>query len=243
MSHDLVIAEASAGPIPAVMQHPLIRKHALYLNLHEGRPAVAILDWTPLIPMDDLPALIKALEVAVRPATEKQIKEVLVILSSGWPSWLQKPEAGVMDAFVGLLLQEIKGFPGDILLTVMRSLLRTSHFAPSISDIYQPAEALVSERRTKLQIARDNLKEHERRAPIEARAKEQFEAEIQAVVTQLRDNPTWRMFLGMGLYYVGDEKINTRIADDVVTALMDRKLIRKEGGWHGAPWVMAETAP
>jgi hypothetical protein len=139
----------------------------------EGRPLYPATESGSLIPRQDIAPLVTALEVIIRPATPKQMAEVLATLAVSWPFAHQKPNADVMEAYAHQLRKDIAHFPADILMDVVAELRRASRFMPSISEIHRPASDALYARKAKLDLVLAHRKEHARRDHVAAKQAEE----------------------------------------------------------------------
>jgi hypothetical protein len=148
--------------------HPLIETHRSALFLFEGYEPMPVGPRTRLIPKEDLPRLVAALEATTRPAARKQIAKVIAMIAWSWPFAQQRAAPEVMEQYAVLMSQDLAHFPADILLEVVAELRRTSRFMPAVSEIYGPASAELYKRQRQLRLAEEHIQEHARRLAAEA---------------------------------------------------------------------------
>ena len=144
---------------------------------HGPRP---LTDRSDLIPRQDLEPLIAALYETLVPATPKQMNDILAAIAACWPAAHLRSDGEVMDAHMALLREDLSEFPADILLDTVRQLSRELKFFPSIAELFQMASALRSDRRARLRLAEDHLREHAHRDEVLRKAEERAETERQA---------------------------------------------------------------
>ena len=137
---------------------------------------VPMSEYRQLIPRPELPPVIATLEAMLLPATQRQVEETIALIGGAWPSAHTKAEPEAMALFVLALREDLAEFPPDVLVETVRKLRRTLTFPPSIGEIYQAALALTDERRSRLDMARQHLAEHDRRDTV-AREKAEQAAE------------------------------------------------------------------
>ena len=118
--------------------------------------------YSPSMTLDDVPALIEALEVALLPASEDAVRKCCAMIVGSFP----QAQPGAPEIYTGGMLQEMAEFPADILEATVREVRRTLKFLPSISEVYAIANDLRRERRRLLRSV--NLKVAEHAQTIEA---------------------------------------------------------------------------
>jgi hypothetical protein len=159
----------AVGPVGATANHAAIV--ARYDHVLNNDPFAYITGFIPeavssetsLIPRTDLPALIQALNVALRPATEKEVHDAIAMIGGAWPHAHQKAAQAALDLFVEQLAEEMSSFPPHVLTAVIRDLRRTMTFTPSIAEIYKAAVKLAWPWRRRLLVAQAHEDEHARR--------------------------------------------------------------------------------
>jgi hypothetical protein len=124
---------------------------------------------TKLIPAEVLPSLIVLLTGRLRPANHRQVVEVMAMIAAAWPYAHQKADASLMEMFAEQLAEELRPFPADLLVEVVKNLRRTCTFAPSIAEICKEADRLMEGRRTMLKRAQQHRDQHARRQAFQAR--------------------------------------------------------------------------
>ncbi|MEJ0068335.1 MAG: hypothetical protein WDO24_05955 [Pseudomonadota bacterium] len=161
--HSIVTSRQQLARYPATDSQAIVQKHARALYVTDEPISAQVGPATRLIPKTELPTVIEALERRVQPASERKIKEIMLMFGGAWPSAFSKADPTAVELFTLQLGQDLSEFPADILEQTLVEMRTTLKFAPSIAEIYQVAKRLASPRHAQLRLAKAHGREHARR--------------------------------------------------------------------------------
>ena len=118
-------------------------------------------DW-PAICLQQAEAALQAIQAAMAPADERALAALLyeVWVSTAKPTTATEDQQAVSTVYV----RELRTWPGDIALHVLRQAKRTCHWFPPLADLCEQLAALARKRQWLLASLQDRMTELERPA-------------------------------------------------------------------------------
>jgi hypothetical protein len=127
---------------PALSDLVLEYRGALLHSRVEDRPTSR----RGLVPRAVLPAVIRDLQLALRPASENELRMAVARLTTSYPT--ARPPSP--EGYILALLEELSGYPADVVIAAVREVRRTVKFLPAVAEVVEAAEKHVRDRRRML---------------------------------------------------------------------------------------------
>jgi hypothetical protein len=137
---------------PALSDLVLEYRGALLHSRVEDRPTSR----RGLVPRAVLPAVIRDLQLALRPASENELRMAVARLTTSYPT--ARPPSP--EGYILALLEELSGYPADVVIAAVREVRRTVKFLPAVAEVVEAAEKHVRDRRRMLFAARAMVEAH-----------------------------------------------------------------------------------